>query len=314
MLAELAGWLAIVPVAGALAAWSIRQGERFWLLIFVVPLLPYTVGVSVPVLAMAIGLRRRALAIAAGLLIVAQAVALAPTLPIHHGRPPRGRSFTVASLNLLFSNTEVERAGRQLLAADPDVLALQEYTPEAMAIFTRIGLLAAYEYRLEAPLPGVAGEAIYSHLPLRSTTQRLLGSNVPVGVLTTPDGRTVHLLDLHTRAPTLGNGAMARGDVADVGRSLDQLPQPWIAVGDFNVTPYHRPYRDLLAGGRHDAHLMTGRGYARTWQADASYPPLALIDHAILSPGVGATHTAEQTIAGSDHRMIIATVVVAAPA
>ena len=90
-----------------------------------------------------------------------------------------------------------------------------------------------------------------------------------------------------------------------LGDRLDAAPEPWVAIGDFNGTYDHRLYRDLLGGGRQDAHLATGRGLAASWPTTGPlFPPVFLIDRAITSPGLDPVRTAERRVAGSDHEML----------
>ena len=119
-----------------------------------------------------------------------------------------------------------------------------------------------------------------------------------------PGGRTLRLVAVHVFPPPASDGGRWAADLDALDRFLHDLPRPWVAIGDYNATFDHRAFRGLLHDGRQDAHLVTGRGWARSWPVKPVVPPVLLIDHAVVSPGVRVSATGERTLAGSDHRMI----------
>jgi endonuclease/exonuclease/phosphatase (EEP) superfamily protein YafD len=294
-------------VAGALvvlvAAWVFRLGEDLQLTWVVFAGLHLLLLAAWPILALGLVLRRSALAATAIGLIAVQLVVAWPVLA--RDRSDGGRAtITVSSLNVFVDNPDPVATARRIAIDPPDVLVLQEYTPEARDEFERSHLLEYYPHRIDQAEPGTTGEAIYSRFPLR-LGRPADGTRDQLAVVTTlPDGQDLHIADVHVFGPQGDDKAFWYRSLRTLDRDLTALPEPWIAIGDYNATTDHRAYRDLLDGGRADAHVATGRGHARTWPAGKAVPPVFLIDHAIVSPGVEVTGTREQTLPGTDHRMI----------
>ena len=80
-----------------------------------------------------------------------------------------------------------------------------------------------------------------------------------------------------------------------------------IVGGDYNSTPDMRQFRDLLTDGYRDAVEESGAGFAPTFPADASVPPLITIDH-VLTRNAVAKSVKVVSVPGSDHLGLVATI------
>jgi endonuclease/exonuclease/phosphatase (EEP) superfamily protein YafD len=67
------------------------------------------------------------------------------------------------------------------------------------------------------------------------------------------------------------------------------------------------PFRGLLTEGYRDANEQAGAGRQFTYPGDRHIPPFMGIDHVLTHNGT-AISTQTVTIAGSDHRALLATV------
>lgn len=305
-LLTVAVWTGVAVSGLAVVVWTLRVGESTDAGWAMAAMLPQVLVAAWPVAIVAAILRRWSLVIASAALIVAQLVIAWPVLGT--GGPPKATAdaarFTVGSVNLFVDNPDVDAAASDVVEAQVDVLAVQELTPAMAAALDRAGVGDRYPYRREQAAEGTTGVGIYSRWPLVADPDG--GPDGQVGVLVeVPDADPVWVVDVHVFAPQPGDPGSWGRDLRSLDRSLDRVRGPWVAIGDYNATVSHRRFRDLLDHGRHDAHLQTGRGLARTWPAGRAIPPLALIDHAVLSPDLVATSTAERTVAGTDHRMIV---------
>jgi endonuclease/exonuclease/phosphatase (EEP) superfamily protein YafD len=100
--------------------------------------------------------------------------------------------------------------------------------------------------------------------------------------------------------------------IADTKAVLDDFANvagqaAMIVAGDFNSTPDMQQFRELLTNGYRDATDQTGAGFVPTFPADSWLPPALEIDH-VLTRGATATSLTAATVAGSDHRAILASV------
>ncbi len=80
-------------------------------------------------------------------------------------------------------------------------------------------------------------------------------------------------------------------------------------AGDFNATIDMKPFRELLSNGYHDSAEQAGAGRQFTYRSNKRYPPLIGIDH-ILTRNATAVTTEAVTIPDTDHRALLATVMV----
>ena len=283
--------------------WLLRLGESLelsWLLLSGLHLMLFGAW---PLAAVALVLRRWPLVIAAVGLVVLQLVLVVPSVLGRSAASAEGGRVTIGSVNALDGNPELPALARQLVADPPDVLVVEEFSLPAMHAFQAAGLERHYRHHVLRPT-GTTGMAVYSRYPLRSVTRPAAPDNELVVDVARPGATPLRLVGVHVFPPQAGDGGSWHSDLHALDQYLDRLDGPWLAIGDFNATFDHRPYQDLLGAGRRDAHLVTGRPWARTWPSSSPLPPLLLIDHAILGPGIDAVATRERTMAGSDHRMI----------
>jgi endonuclease/exonuclease/phosphatase (EEP) superfamily protein YafD len=82
-----------------------------------------------------------------------------------------------------------------------------------------------------------------------------------------------------------------------------------VVGGDFNSTVDMRPFRRLLNGGYRDASEQAGAGRQFTFPSNWKIAPFIGIDH-VLTRNATAVSTETVTIPFSDHRALMATVMV----
>ena len=78
-----------------------------------------------------------------------------------------------------------------------------------------------------------------------------------------------------------------------------------IVMGDFNITPQNKWYKQFTNGRLRDAHLDRGRGWATTWPNGNRPAPPTRLDHAFLSPEIICLDIQEGIGMGSDHKPLI---------
>jgi len=298
------GWIVLALLWVLLAVWLLRLGESTTIGWALGAGLHLVLFAAWPVALLAVLVRRRVLAGAALATIAVHLLVSAPLLPLGSDESPAGPQVTVGSWNAFVDNDDPDAAARILADDPPDVLVLQELTPETERALRGAGLLRRYPHRVGRSEPGTTGETIWSRFPVLDPAPVEAGDDVVAATIEVPGGTTLTVANVHAFGPQPGDPGIWARTLHDLDRALGRIDGPWIAVGDFNATSDHRAFRDLLHDGRRDAHAASGRGYARTWPADGPFPPLVLIDHAIVSRQVQVAGTAEQTLPGSDHRMI----------
>ena len=187
--------------------------------------------------------------------------------------------FTVASANLNFERSDHRALTAWLLSAHaPDVIALQEFTPAALAMANSPAILAAYPHRVLEPSSDQFGLGVLSKHPITSVekvdpadTLATLKLRLRLDV----QGRPVALTAIHPMPPI--SAAYAQERDASLRLEAQRLMQggiPGILLGDMNDSPW--------STGLHAAvPLRRASSLAPTW------------------PNVGGAGLAE---VGSDHR------------
>jgi endonuclease/exonuclease/phosphatase (EEP) superfamily protein YafD len=297
-------WVAVLPVA----AWTLVRVFGLDRGVPLVPLMaftPYVVIAAFLVAGVALALRNWAAASVAALATLCLALAVLPRAIGDGTVDSAGRE----TLTVLSSNVYRGKGDPQALVAlvdryDVDLLAIQELTPRLAHDLRAAGIARRLPNSVIEVRKGAAGGGIYSRLPIRPIApDSETFFRMPRVDLRLPDGRHLHLVDIHPLTP-------GRTGIDVWEDSLDDLPAtgegvPWVLLGDFNATLDHSRLRDVLDRGYRDAAAVAGEGLEPTWpNADHSTPPLITIDHVLADDRLGIVDYGVEDLPGSDHRPI----------
>ena len=234
-------------------------------------------------------------------------------LRVFNGPPAEvaGETLTIMSVNLLAENRLTQPILGEILAADPDILLVQEYPPHwHTAIQAALGARyphVRYELRLDS-----FGAAIYSKRPFVGEVELNLpladGPKPQIRAVVRVAGREVAIYNIHLEPPTLFRFGRQSRQFADLADLLAAETLPAIVAGDFNFTPRSRHAAALHRLGFSDAHTLAGRGRGATWPYHHLVPwlPGVRIDHIYLSGQLTAVESRTGVCAGSDHRPVVA--------
>nr|BFE88296.1 hypothetical protein GCM10020093_108970 [Planobispora longispora] len=188
----------------------------------------------------------------------------------------------------------------------PDVVTVQELTPEARDRLDDAGLRALLPHVVDRAKSGVGGSGLYSRHPVSERPLIELGAfRQARGVISHPSGHEIEIVSVHPCAPSYDS----RIPCWDTG--LEALPEAGgqlrVLAGDFNATLDHRPVRDLLDSGYRDAADLTGHGLTPTWpQQGWSRVPGVTIDHVLADRRMAVHAFSVHALPGTDHRPIFA--------
>jgi endonuclease/exonuclease/phosphatase (EEP) superfamily protein YafD len=234
-------------------------------------------------------------------LVVATSIGSVAPIPADLRDGPRLR---VLSANVRYTNPEPEALARELLAADADVVLLQEITPRWIEVLTAAGFDERYAHAARATRRDAGGQAVYSRLPLRDVqvTEHAFWPMINATVVV--EGRYIALVDVHTAGPPEGmdrHNATTDGVLAVTRR----LPGPRVVAGDFNASPYNRTIARVMDLGLDSAHERRGRGLAATWpNGKRIWTPIRL-DHVFVDEDVAVFDVRELEGTGSDHKPVL---------
>ena len=245
----------------------------------------------------------------AALLLVSTVLNASFVLPWYFGGVAVEGDTTLKLLhaNVLSRNDDYERLFALIEAEQPDVIFLQEVTASWRDAVERLHEDFPYNY-VEAR-EGNFGIAMFSRLALDSVTHI---DSPPFSYPTilarmTVNGESLTFVNTHPMIPLSRPFYEARNQqIRSIADLVNQLRGSVILIGDFNTSPWTRPYRALeeSTGLR---NTQRGLGIRPTWP---TFMPLAMIpiDHALVSENVGIVETRTGPRIGSDHLPLIITV------
>lgn len=321
-------FLVLVPAT----AWYpvyLRLGDSRWWMFVLNSIAPYLFLPVPVVLVVALFARRWTLLVAAlvptavfvmmfGQLLLPRDLK-APTVPSD------APSLSLLTYNLHAWNTDVDGIVEALLAADADVMALQELEPE-MATLLEERLGGEFPYSDVVRRSGWGGLGVFSRVPLSPVRERVGGTgerNPQVTTLHLPWGDAtlinVHNLSIPRTLPDwpteITNSIAQRERVSNAISEYAQREDvgPLIAVGDFNTTSRSTAY-EVIAAELDDAWAEAGFGFGTTFPGgpysptplDVTVPDWLLrIDYVFTSAEIVATDARIGPWDGtSDHRPV----------
>ncbi|MEV6601897.1 endonuclease/exonuclease/phosphatase family protein [Actinoplanes sp. NPDC051346] len=307
-------WLLVLPGA----VWAVLRvgGWERGLLVQLFAFTPYVAAWSVVPVVAALATRRWLAAAVAALTFVLLAAMVLPRAFADGDRGPQtGVKMRVMTSNMLFGGADAAQIVRFVRDNDVAVLALQEFSPTAQTRLAEAGLGQLLPYSSLGAEFGAGGSGLYSRFPITSPDVRVNGGffNQAYGTIQPPGAAPLTVESAHPLAPF-------SVDVVDRWRAdLEAEPRaepkgmPRILLGDFNATLDHQPLRELIDSGYRDAADATGNGLIGTWGPyDGDLIPPVTIDHVLVDNRLGVTDADVHDIDGSDHRAIIAEVVLPA--
>jgi endonuclease/exonuclease/phosphatase family metal-dependent hydrolase len=299
-------------VAAPWVAWAVVRALGLDLrhpLVAAMAFTPYAAATApLPVL-VALALRRWVVAAVAALAALLLAAAVLPRAldgPRDAPASARGPELTVMTSNLLHGRADPRAVVRLVREHRVDVLALQELTPEAVEGLDAAGARSLLPARVLDVREAAAGSGLMARRPLRRAGPLdRTGPSQPEAAL----AAGLRVKTVHPEPP------ITAGALRDWRRVLRALPGPRegralrILAGDFNATLDQREMRRLLERGYLDAADAVGAGLRTTWPVRGARRPEITIDHVLVPPGVRVRRVAVEDVRGSDHRAVIAVLV-----
>lgn len=242
------------------------------------------------------------------LLVVSVALNASYVLPWYLGKmsPEAANPIKLMNANVRASNGEHGRLLELIDAESPDVIFLQEVTPEWLASLQSIQ--EDYPYGYAEPRHDNFGIAMFSRIPLDSVTHvdsPPLGYPTIVATLEV-GGEMLTLINTHPTIPLTRSGFEARNaqlrSVAEIAKRENGAV---ILSGDLNTSMWSPAYAELEdATGLENARR--GAGILPTWP---TFMPFAMIpiDHVLVSNDIRIIGIERGRRSGSDHLSLLIT-------
>ena len=226
----------------------------------------------------------------AAIAVLATVLTVVPTIIGNQGQDA-SNTLRLYSKNLLFQNTKLEDVVTDIVAAQVDVVMLQEVSVHNDTVLAM--LAADFPHQHLCRFSGWSGVAVLARAPL--SAPRCSPFRAAAAAQTQVAGRAVWVVAAHIPWPwpyeTEETFAGARDMIA-------QMADPVVIAGDFNALPWTGRVRDMAQAAR-------GR-LAGPNLPTLRYRGVPLMIDLAIAPGGGVIE--RRPLLGSDHRGIVATV------
>jgi endonuclease/exonuclease/phosphatase (EEP) superfamily protein YafD len=270
-------------------------------------LTPHLAAAMMPVAGIAVARRRRRLAATALAVGVGGASLTVPLLRRRStAAPPDSVGTRVATVNLLYTNSDTAAIADDLLVRDIDVIAFTEFTAEHRRVLSAHPLADRFVYRNDRDGPRAMGVAVWSRLALDVRPPPSTVNNSIDATVIARDA-PFRLLTVHTPTPFDDLDGWI-DDLDVIRKSASESGDPTIVIGDLNATSWHPVIRAMRNDGFADALVAVGRPFTASWPVGSFVPPFAQLDHALVSRGLHVIDATNFPVPGSDHRGLVVTV------
>ena len=239
-------------------------------------------------------------------LILLAAFNYAFVLPFYFGSPSPAIKTPVRAmlLNLNAQNGNTQKVLEAIRDADPDLLLLEEVTPEWADKLTVLN--PDYPHRIEEPRKGSFGIMLLARYPLEHREVMTFAGSGGPSVLAEaylPQG-TVSIIGTHPVPPLSRSFAERRNlHFAELAEAVLKQPHPVLLIGDLNTSPWSPHFRDLAeASGLRNS--MKGFGFQPSWPVGKPFLKIP-IDHMLHAPEIIIHNRAVLGDVGSDHYPVV---------
>jgi hypothetical protein len=293
------------------------RAERGFPLVPAVSFTPYAAGAAVLPLAVAAWAR----SVPAAVLSAGAGAALAGAVLSRAGRSPAGVAATgprirVATVSLRKGLVAAGPVLDLVRRYDVDVLSVQELTPAAEAALRAAGigelLPTAHVIAARPGAVAAASGAVWTRLTVAGCGAEPGTFEQPTVRLAIDGAPDVALTAVHSAPPATSPSAVSAWT-----EDLAALPDPEpgvlrVLAGDFNATLDHADLRAVLRRGYVDAGWAVGGALSWTWRPLRLRVPRLALDHVLVDPRITVAAVQLATVAGSDHRAVVADLVLPA--
>jgi endonuclease/exonuclease/phosphatase (EEP) superfamily protein YafD len=225
-------------------------------------------------------------------------------------RAPReadGAPVRVLVLNVHTESSSFDDVAQLIEDTHPDIVGLVEVDERWLRGIAPA--VAQFAGRLERPRNDNFGVALYTRGPLAGSIESL-GVALPSAVGTADLGAAkLSIILIHPLPPMSAAAFEAQHEQLDaVADRVRAMTGPLVVIGDFNATPWSRPYRRLLArSGLCDSRA--GFGIQATFPAGSVLLRIP-IDHLLASCSIGIADRRVERDVGSDHLPVVVDLVI----
>jgi len=226
-------------------------------------------------------------------------------LPVTPKNDTEFTELTVLSSNLLSRNTHYQAQLDIIEKENPDIIALQEYSPRWDIVLSS-QLSNNYPHSITEPIASNFGIAIYSKHPITDGAVEIfstesfpaISADIQIGE------STVRVMTVHPPPPvnkyTYSNRNQYMERIALEPEAQDGTV---FVLGDFQATPWTSHFTDMLEEGSL-RNASAGFGFNPTWPTGKIIKQIP-IDHILVNSKINVDHFETIHLEGSDHRNVL---------
>ena len=227
-------------------------------------------------------------------------------LPLYFGKPASATEKPIRAMlmNINAANGNTDQVLKSIEMANPDILLLEEVTPEWASQLTVLN--TDYPYRVAEPQNGCFGIMLISKIPLEHGKVVEIGAmGIPsiVAEAHFPQG-IVSVIGTHPLPPMGAEYSKQRNiQLAALPKFIHDQKYPVLLIGDLNTSPWSVHFTRLLR----DSGLknsMKGFGFQPSWPSNHRLLRIPL-DHMLHSPEISIHNRRVGGDVGSDHLPVI---------
>lgn len=302
------GWFTLAPVLIVLGM-RLAPSQSWAPAAQLVGLLPLAAPVALVALLALLVARHRVGAMTATVTVVVLVGLLLPRTIDSTAEPAAdGELLRVGAVNAYFGRADAAALVAKVQEQGLDLVCVAEATPKLVEELHGVGLTAYLPEVVSAAEGGASGTILYSRLALRELPEVAgTGFRMPRAVIVAA-GAEVTVTCAHPRPPGPQDLDGWEAELRRIRDTVATTAGSQIVLGDFNATWDHRLLRDIVtAGDLRDAANTAGVGLRPTWPVrDGPVPvPFVAIDRILTDLEVIDMDVMD--VAGSDHRMVVAT-------
>lgn len=226
--------------------------------------------------------------------------------PLYLADSPNGGAglLVVEAYNVNRAYGDPTRVAAQLARSDADVIGLIEVDGHWFDALEPA--LRRWPHRLAHARTDNFGMALYSKRPIVDAVVLDRDKFAVVRARVEVEGTPVGVLLVHPPPPMAADWAAQRDSaMRGYAKVLQQMPAESVVLGDFNATPWSRPFQAMLAASDlREARDVTGAGVRATWPAGRAFPPVLPIDHVLVRGAIGVETLEVLEENGSDHHPV----------
>ncbi len=239
--------------------------------------------------------------------------------PLFTGTVPAaepGKTLTLLSQNFEYGNATALAA--EVARQNVDILVVVDLTPGQFDAIMASGIPRQFPYSGGADKDAPSHTLVFSKYTLKLRKLITSGGSSRLYDVTSPQLGHFELAAVHPAPPYIDGTATWHSEYRLISSAVrdhveSRSTAPLIAAGDFNASLDLRPFRDLLRDGalrgaveeRNSGWQPTFRAGGMPLMGNFVFPPLAQIDHVLVSQQLVVTSVKTFDAAGSDHLAVL---------